>query len=100
LRVAPILLPPRGKRSEARPFGNWCFPHHSGPSRGGVMARNVSRPMQRVIAIAVALSLGLLGVPRAEAQAGFNGAYLPKQVNTEYFDAAATGGMHAASELG
>jgi rhamnose transport system substrate-binding protein len=58
--------------------------------------------MQRSLGIALALviALGLTMSPSAGAQAALNVAFLPKQVNTSYFDVAATGGMQAASELG
>ncbi|MBV9327801.1 MAG: rhamnose ABC transporter substrate-binding protein [Chloroflexi bacterium] len=58
--------------------------------------------MQRSLSIALAMVISLeLGVPpNAAAQAGLNVAFLPKQINNSYFDVAATGAMHAASELG
>jgi rhamnose transport system substrate-binding protein len=58
--------------------------------------------MRRSLSIALVLvaSLALGLPPTTGAQAAPNVAFLPKQVNNPYFDVAATGGMHAASELG
>jgi rhamnose transport system substrate-binding protein len=52
------------------------------------------------IGLALVVWLGLALPSSAGAQAALNVAYLPKQVTNSYFDVAATGGMHAASELG
>ncbi|MBO0884896.1 MAG: rhamnose ABC transporter substrate-binding protein [Mycobacterium sp.] len=52
------------------------------------------------IALGLVMALGLDLPPGASAQAALDVAYLPKQVNTTYFDVAATGAMLAASELG
>ena len=50
-------------------------------------------------AAAFALALTTM-VPAASAQGALNVAFLPKAVNSPYFDTAATGGQIAAAELG
>jgi len=54
----------------------------------------------KAVALALVISLELGLTPTAGAQAALDVAYVPKQVNNSYFDVAATGGMHAAMELG
>ena len=58
--------------------------------------------MRRSLSLALALvaSLGLSMPSSAAAQAELSVAFLPKQIGNSYFAVAATGAMHAASELG